>query len=865
MSNINLKTLLPKIALVFGVLIIPLMYSYFYLNAFWDPYARLDKVPVAVVNMDEGAKINGEERNLGDEIADKLKEEKTVDFKFTNDMQAKRGVLENKYYASITIPENFSADAATIGEDTEKLHGEIKYSANQKKNYLAAQILENAMPKIKEQVNSKIDKQIVGTLSDKIKSVPPQLEKLDNGLVKINNGAGQLQDGSGQLASGAGTLSNGISTLNGKVPALKSGASKLNEGAIKLGKGMKTLTGNNKALNAGAKKLNKGTGTLKSGLKTYTGGVSQAKTGSSALKKGISDYTGGVDQAKTGAGTLQTGLKEYTGGVDQLAAGAATLNSGLTKTSAGIDQLKSGVDEGKEKIDALATDENLNKIKTGAAGLSGGLQKLDNDFNSDELIEAIKNYDQSDDPQKKAQAMQSIATGLKTVDGTISELSAGSTELKGGVDQLAGGMSLVKTKLAKLQEGLAEVQAGFGSTEKQGTLLNGSAQIAGGLNQLKNNNSALNNGASALSTGLGTLSSNSAALNDGAAQLDSGLGTLKSNNKKLNSGASQLSSGSKTLKNGIAKYTKGVGTAGKGAGQLASGTKQLKSKLPVLASGVGKLDNGGRQLASGANALDTGIHKLKAGVDTASDSVSSAVGKANSQVGKLDGLDDYAKEPVKTETKYVQPVANYGSAFAPYFMGLSLWVGGLLIFFGIYYDYSRRIKLLAMDSKRFLMRSTLFAFISGGQGILLAFVVKTVLGITVNHPWALYGSCILTALTFTAIIQFCIINLNDVGKFLAMLLLILQLTSCAGTFPLETQSVFFRAINPFLPMTYSTQLFKEVISGTLGSNALYSALILMGFAIVFLTLTNVLSRNAIKNDLKELHELREMKVQQSSH
>ena len=64
-----------KAAIIIGVIIIPLMYSYFYLNAFWDPYARLDDVPVAVVNMDKGATINGEMRNLGDEICDELKED----------------------------------------------------------------------------------------------------------------------------------------------------------------------------------------------------------------------------------------------------------------------------------------------------------------------------------------------------------------------------------------------------------------------------------------------------------------------------------------------------------------------------------------------------------------------------------------------------------------------------------------------------------------------------------------------------------------------------------------------------------------------------------------------------------------------
>ena len=97
-----------KAAIIIGVLVIPLLYSYFYLGAFWDPYARLDDVPVAVVNLDSGAVINGEERNLGQEICDNLEKDGTLKFVFTDNADAEQGVLENDYYASITIPKDFS-------------------------------------------------------------------------------------------------------------------------------------------------------------------------------------------------------------------------------------------------------------------------------------------------------------------------------------------------------------------------------------------------------------------------------------------------------------------------------------------------------------------------------------------------------------------------------------------------------------------------------------------------------------------------------------------------------------------------------------------------------------------------------------
>lgn len=228
--------------------------------------------------------------------------------------------------------------------------------------------------------------------------------------------------------------------------------------------------------------------------------------------------------------------------------------------------------------------------------------------------------------------------------------------------------------------------------------------------------------------------------------------------------------------------------------------------------------NGVVTLKNGTSSLDSGAEELKDGVKTAKDGVDDSVADTNEQLKALDGLADYVgDEPVTTETEYVQPVENYGSAFAPYFMCLSLWVGGLMIFFGIYLDYKRKIPSLSKDSKYPVRRGLAFIGISAAQGIALALIIKFALGIVVNNFALLIASCVLVSLTFMAIIQFFLMFTGNIGKFVALFLLILQLTSCAGTFPLETQSNFFIVINKFLPMTYSTQLFKEAISGTAGS------------------------------------------------
>ena len=830
-----------KAAIIIGVIIIPLMYSYFYLGAFWDPYARLDDVPVAVVNLDKGSEINGEMRNLGDEICDELAKDGSLGFVFTDQKNAEEGVLGDDYYASITIPEDFSKNVATVSGDADKIHSSIIYTANQKKNYLAAQILENAMPTIKEKMNSTIDGEIIETLSDKLNSVPGELGTLEDGLSQINDGAAQLKDGTAQLKdgtvelstgadqllSGAGELQNGTSQLKDKAPALTEGMDALDQGAGELSQGLNTLKGNNDTLNNGAGSLAEGAGTLAGG---------------------ISSYTAGVDQAGAGAKDLKTGIESYTAGVSQASGGADKLYSGIAAAGQGISQMSGAVSQAAGQ---LPSEDTLNAISGGAADLSTGITNFSSGYS--QALGALKEYQQATgDP-----TLGSIVEGFDALGGSIGQLESGASAVSGGVSQLTSGISGMSSSVYALSDGLSQLETAFGSADNPDSLIGGAAALSSGLTQIKGNNDALTGGIGALSSGLDTLTSNSEALNTGAEALKTGSTELKTGLSQYTAGVSAASDGSDKLKAGTATAKDGAETLESGAAALDNGARELKNGISELDAGTGKL-------ADGASALNSGAGELASGTSEAKTGVTEAITDTKDQLKALNGLSEYGEEPVKTETEYVEPVANYGSAFAPYFMGLSLWVGCLMIYFGIYLDYERRIKLLSKDSDRIVLRTGAFALISAAQAILLALVIKDVLHITINNPAMLFASCILVSVTFMTVVQFCLINLGDAGKFLAMLLLILQLTSCAGTFPIETQSGFFRAINKVLPMTYSTQLFKEAISGTAGANAGHSALILAGFAAAFLALTLIMSHSALKKDLNrinheavnKLHELK---------
>ena len=900
-----------KAVVIIGVIIIPLLYSFFYLEAFWDPYARLDDVPVAVVNLDKGANINGKNRNIGQEICDNLKEDGSLDFRFVSDKNAKDGVLNQDYYASITIPADFSSNVSTITEDTEKLHSQIVYSANQKKNYLAAQILENAMPTIKETVNSSIDKEIITTLSDKLNSVPDQMGELQDGLQQLSDGsktlakgtsdldkgATTLKDGSKtlsggatQVADGSKTLNNGISTLKtgtaqlkSAVPTLASGVGALNTGAKKLSLGADSLSAGLTTYTNGVATAANGAGTLSTGLTTYTNGVATAADGAGTLKSGVATYTAGVSSAKDGSSTLSAGINTYTAGASKLYSGSTDLYNGVKKASKGVSTIQSSVDESIDKLNTTASDTVLGNLEAGSKSVSSSTQSAVKIIENAQTL--IKAYNATNDSMYLTQ-LNSVLNMITS--DQLTALNQGSQQVNAGTLQLIAGMKEVKTNTKDLKDGLALLQSSFGDERTENTLINGAYAINAGLKQLTDNNAVLkggaaqlelglqtlaannatlNGGVSQLSAGLDTLKANNSTLTGGASQLSAGLDTLKANNDTLTGGASQLSAGLDTLKANNSTLTSGASQVADGAKQLADGTSTLNANVPTLSNGVTKLDSGASQLLTGSNALysgakqvadgsvslyngvlslkagtsklNSGANTLKDGIDTAKDGVDDSVKDTNKQLKALDGLADYAEEPASVKTEFVQPVENYGSAFAPYFMGLSLWVGGLMIFFGIYLDYTKKIKSLTKDGKSFRKKCLAFGGISAAQGVALAFIIKFALGIVVNNFAMLIGSCVLVSLCFMLIIQFFIMYTGNVGKFISLLLLILQLTSCAGTFPLETQNGFFQFINKLLPMTYSTQLFKEAISGTAGSWAAKNAAVIAAFTVGFLVLGGI--------------------------
>ena len=140
-----------KVLVILGIIILPLIYSFFYLKGFWDPYNQLNKVPVALVNLDECT-----ENCKSDELIKTLKEKDVLGLKEVDEKKADKGLIDKDYYAVIKIPKDFT-ESLNNASSKDRKPVDITYASNTKTSYLASQIIGSAVKEIRAELQSEIN------------------------------------------------------------------------------------------------------------------------------------------------------------------------------------------------------------------------------------------------------------------------------------------------------------------------------------------------------------------------------------------------------------------------------------------------------------------------------------------------------------------------------------------------------------------------------------------------------------------------------------------------------------------------------------------------------------------------------------
>lgn len=566
--------------------------------------------------------------------------------------------------------------------------------------------------------------------------------------------------------------------------------------------GYQNASKNANTLYDGVSKVNDGTKTIKEKLELlaskqieFKSGIDQVYDGLIAAGKGSQSLNNGLVQLSRAHGQLENGTVEVKQGIDTLASKSGQLIGGINQAADGSQKVSSGLQEASSKSKELAV--GANQVKDGVAQLAGKTPAL-------------------------ASGANNLSQGAEGVSQGASGLSEGAAKLQAGIQKLNENLAPVLASLPPdaqqaLKSSLSELQQGSGQlAAKSGELATGAGKLASGANELKAGANQLNAGAAQLkdgavkvSNGAGALSSGLGELNNGSQTLNNGLGQLAAGSGQLKDGIGQLQNGQNKVVAGMQQYGQKFNEAVKGSQDLNSGLTKLTGGATQLADGSGQLANGTNQLSAGAKELQDGTVKVEDGTKQFKDELGKAADES-SKVNADDKTYDMMSKPVEVDKKAVDPVPNYGTGFAPYFLSLGLFVGALML--SIVFPLFEPAVQPKNGFTWFLSKFGVLAIVGVLQALIADAIMLLLLGIDVQSVPLFILFSIVTSLVFMTLIQFFVTTLGNPGRFIAILLLIFQLTTSAGTFPLELLPKSLQIFNPFLPMTYTVRGYKTVIS-----------------------------------------------------
>ncbi|EIK82614.1 YhgE/Pip domain-containing protein [Gardnerella sp. KA00603] len=505
----------------------------------------------------------------------------------------------------------------------------------------------------------------------------------------------------------------------------------------------------------------------------------------------VNSASDSLGAAANGAGALHEGSKSLQGGINKLADGSNKLSQSLQKLQGGLGELQKGAN--------TLTEANA-RSKEGAQYL------------------AQKTQDLANGAQQLSEGTQRLSAATDEFYEGAQKLAASSNELE---EHVKAGNAETKAQITGLL-----MQAQNPAVTKEDVLAN-LQSLAEGLGE---NSNLLETNLSALSAGADKLSAGSLQIKGGADALMQGMEKVNVGSNKLVAGTNKLADGLAQVSNGSEKLNSGVNEAAQGSSKIVNGSNQLNS-------GVKKLSDNTPKLVDGAKKLHDGL-------------------KDAQKSGKVNGIVQKSKmmsAPVSLEEHEYSHVENYGTGFAPYFISIALWVGALMATF-VLRVMDRRAILNGMNPlKSALISLTPFVLMGVVQAIILMGVVQGALKLQIDNVGAFYALGIIASIVFMAIMQMIMVVFRIPGRIVAIVLLMLQITSSAGTFPVQMTPAFFRAVHPYLPMTYSIMGLRQAMSGKNSGEIVSGIGMLVLFGVIAIAITSIACRMKRTVTMFDLH------------
>lgn len=575
---------------------------------------------------------------------------------------------------------------------------------------------------------------------------------------------GTLSEQLSAAADGAGELGAGLHDAAGGATRLAQGSGQLASGAGNLATGTETLA-------SGAGRMNDGAAQL-------AAGASDAAGGASALTEGVSHIAGGAGAASLAADQLRDGAERSAAGLDALATASQDLAAGSQKVADGNAALVEGTNR------ALA---GAQRLSTGSEKLSSGISTL-----NDGLSSLVTMYD---------------VLPPEVIKAKLAEAQAGTTQLLEGSTQLQSGIAALVGEESGTASG---PDAGSAAGTARGPGAHGGPGVGtetGGL-------TALANGAQAASAG-------AAQLNDGATQLAAGTERAAAGAQQALAATAEFARQLDALASGSTRAATGATRLAEGTARLATGSNELAARAPELAAGARAAHSGATQLSNGATALATnqetlrdGLHTLREGAATLEVKLSEGAKKIPAYTpSESETMQRVGASPVELSTTRAHPVGDFGAAVACYFIALAMWVGAI----GLYLmtpPLSRRLTTARVSGLRLGLGSVATGALMGiVQAGLLVGILHLFGNADLINPGATFTICITSSIVYIAINQALIALFGAPGRFIALLMIVIQLGAAGGIYPVETAPGFFQAVHPLLPVTHTVNALRAAIAG----------------------------------------------------
>ncbi len=835
--------------LIVALMIIPSLYAWFNIKALWDPYSNTGELPIAVYSDDQTATFQDKSVNIGDEVLKNLKKNKQLGWRFVDSKkELDKGVQSGKYFAGIYLPKDFSKDllSFTSGDINKP---KIEYSINEKINAIAPKITSKGASSIQSQISEEFIKTASSTL---IKTFNDIGYDIDKNMVSIQKVKSMILDTDANIGT-IDTYAKQVTDLHGKMPELKEKLAKAND-AMKylpevdaLGEKIVELNGKMPSIKEQASVIltlqekipeiqNAGRQIamidedFASVEQTMSEGIQEAKQGLEIIQQvqtALPDIRKLGDQANDlgnvtldGATQLEKALPGITQSVGTILKAIGTISTGVNTALEDLKNHRLPVEE-REAIKQQLS-ESLGKQHENIQQLIQLFTQMQEATGSEALQQTIDNLSKADIAILN---VKSAVDGIDVNAVTDKRLE----EIQNEAQQIANFVSekninpdavenTVKTILDKL---IATIQNAQGQLNK--------AQQIDFEGLLSSTSQTVTNAISLLEKYQAEMPAIKQEIHDANTMLNGNMETIVNG---INRGADLYKNDLPVIQDKVSKAAAFMQNDYPGIRKdLTNTLKTVNEKMPDVEAA---LDKANELIINDWPNIKTGLHKA-----------ANAIRKGEKEVDlgeilKLLKLDankesDFFTQPVEVKEHAVYPIANNGSASTPFYTALCLWVGAVLFSSVATTD----VYLEGKDKKRFSKReqfsARMFTFIvmGIGQALIVTLGNYFALGVDVRNPAYSVWFAVLIAITFMIMVYVLVALFGNVGKGIAIIILVLSISGGGGNYPIQVSGKFFQMINPFLPFTHAVNLLRESAGGIYWPNAWFAIWIMVGISVVF--------------------------------